>query len=116
MTEERAGPAANAGALVANDASDRGDAVPIEVDQMGIRCNPVRVVANRARASLVGHVQVVQGETLIGQDAGPVVASLEFWLTSGRYAREFEEKLTDFLKVKYCLLVNSGSSANLLAV
>jgi len=45
-----------------------------------------------------------------------VDASLDFWLTSGRYAKEFEEKLSNFLKIKYCLLTNSGSSANLLAV
>ena len=44
-----------------------------------------------------------------------VDSSLEFWLTSGRYTREFEEKLAKFLEVKYCSLVNSGSSANLLA-
>ena len=43
-------------------------------------------------------------------------SSLDFWLTAGRYAREFEEKLADFLKIKHCLLTNSGSSANLLAV
>jgi len=43
-------------------------------------------------------------------------ASLDFWLTAGRYAQEFEEKLAKFLKMKYCLLVNSGSSANLLAI
>ncbi len=45
-----------------------------------------------------------------------VDSSLDFWLTAGRYAREFEEKLAGFLKIKYCLLTNSGSSANLLAV
>jgi len=45
-----------------------------------------------------------------------VDASLDFWLTTGRYAKEFEERLSDFLKIKYCLLTNSGSSANLLAV
>ena len=44
-----------------------------------------------------------------------VDSSLEFWLTSGRYTREFEKKFADFLKIKYCSLVNSGSSANLLA-
>jgi CDP-4-dehydro-6-deoxyglucose reductase, E1 len=42
-------------------------------------------------------------------------ASLEFWLTNGRFTDEFESKLAKFLKVKYCSLVNSGSSANLLA-
>ncbi len=45
-----------------------------------------------------------------------VDASLDFWLTQGRFTREFEKKLASFLRVKHCLLVNSGSSANLLAV
>ncbi|MDO5559657.1 MAG: lipopolysaccharide biosynthesis protein RfbH [Oscillospiraceae bacterium] len=44
-----------------------------------------------------------------------VDSSLEFWLTSGRYTDEFEKKLSEFLGVKYCSLVNSGSSANLAA-
>ena len=43
-------------------------------------------------------------------------ASLDFWLTAGRYARKFEEQFAKFLGVKYCLLANSGSSANLLAI
>jgi CDP-6-deoxy-D-xylo-4-hexulose-3-dehydrase len=42
-------------------------------------------------------------------------ASLEFWLTSGRYTQKFEENFAALLGVKKCLLVNSGSSANLLA-
>ena len=45
-----------------------------------------------------------------------VDASLDFWLTAGRYADQFEKELAAFLGVKYCLLTNSGSSANLLAV
>ena len=44
-----------------------------------------------------------------------VDSALEFWLTSGRYTEEFEKKLADYLKVSYCSLVNSGSSANLIA-
>lgn len=44
-----------------------------------------------------------------------VDSALEFWLTSGRYTDLFEEKLGRYLGVKYCALVNSGSSANLLA-
>ena len=44
-----------------------------------------------------------------------VDASLDFWLTTGRFADEFEEKLASFLKIKHAYLVNSGSSANLLA-
>lgn len=44
-----------------------------------------------------------------------VDSSLEFWLTSGRYTEEFEKKLSEYLEVNYCSLVNSGSSANLVA-
>ena len=42
-------------------------------------------------------------------------SSLEFWLTAGRYANKFEKDFAEYLGVKYCSLVNSGSSANLLA-
>jgi len=45
-----------------------------------------------------------------------VDASLDFWLTAGPCAEEFEGKLSQFLGLKHCLLVNSGSSANLLAM
>lgn len=45
-----------------------------------------------------------------------VDSSLDFWLTSGKYARQFEKEFAEFLGLKYCLLTNSGSSANLLAI
>jgi CDP-6-deoxy-D-xylo-4-hexulose-3-dehydrase len=45
-----------------------------------------------------------------------VDASLDFWLTTGRYAAEFEQRFAEWMGVKHCLLVNSGSSANLLAL
>ena len=44
-----------------------------------------------------------------------VDSGLEFWLTAGRYTDEFEKKFSEYLNVKYCALVNSGSSANLTA-
>lgn len=44
-----------------------------------------------------------------------VDASLDFWLTAGPWASRFEKGLAEWLGVKYCSLVNSGSSANLLA-
>lgn len=44
-----------------------------------------------------------------------VDSALEFWLTSGRYTDQFEKEFAEYLGVKSCLLVNSGSSANLLA-
>jgi CDP-6-deoxy-D-xylo-4-hexulose-3-dehydrase len=42
-------------------------------------------------------------------------SSLDFWLTTGRYADKFEKEFAAFLGVQHCSLVNSGSSANLLA-
>lgn len=44
-----------------------------------------------------------------------VDSSLDFWLTTGRYAERFERNFASFLGVRHCSLVNSGSSANLLA-
>uniref|UniRef100_UPI0040565C05 lipopolysaccharide biosynthesis protein RfbH n=1 Tax=Agathobacter sp. TaxID=2021311 RepID=UPI0040565C05 len=44
-----------------------------------------------------------------------VDAALDFWLTTGRFAEEFEEKFAEWMGVHYANLVNSGSSANLLA-
>lgn len=44
-----------------------------------------------------------------------VDSALEFWLTSGRYTTEFEKGFAELLNVKFCSLVNSGSSANLCA-
>lgn len=42
-------------------------------------------------------------------------ATLEFWLTYGHWSKQFEKGLADYLGVRYALMVNSGSSANLLA-
>jgi len=44
-----------------------------------------------------------------------VDSSLDFWLTSGKYTDQFEKEFAEYLGVKYCSVVNSGSSANLLA-
>ena len=44
-----------------------------------------------------------------------VDSSLEFWLTSGRYTDQFEKEFAEYLGIKHCSPVNSGSSANLLA-
>lgn len=68
--------------------------------------------------------QFVAGETVIppsGKVIGAqelknmVEASLDGWLTTGRFNMLFEQKLAAFLGVKHCLSVNSGSSANLVA-
>ncbi|MDB5053205.1 MAG: lipopolysaccharide biosynthesis protein RfbH [Bacilli bacterium] len=43
-------------------------------------------------------------------------ASLDFWLTAGRFCKQFETEMAEYIGVRYALLTNSGSSANLLAV
>ncbi len=45
-----------------------------------------------------------------------VESSLDFWLTAGRFSEEFEAELADYLDLEYAMLVNSGSSANLVAL
>ena len=45
-----------------------------------------------------------------------VDASLDFWLTTGRYAAEFEREFARWIGIRHAILVNSGSSANLLAL
>lgn len=45
-----------------------------------------------------------------------VDASLDFWLTAGRYAEQFEADFADYMDVSDAILVNSGSSANLVAL
>ncbi len=44
-----------------------------------------------------------------------VDASLDFWLTTGRFAEQFERRFAEYFGVRKALLVNSGSSANLLS-
>ena len=45
-----------------------------------------------------------------------VDSSLDFWLTTGRFAKQFEKRFAQWFGVRHCLLVNSGSSANLVAL
>jgi CDP-4-dehydro-6-deoxyglucose reductase, E1 len=59
----------------------------------------------------------VSGKVIDGSDLSSVVDSaLDCWFTTGRFAEEFERKLVRFVGVRCASLVNSGSSANLLAV
>ena len=59
----------------------------------------------------------VSGKVFDGDEIWNLVdSSLEFWLTTGRYADQFEEAFAQRMGVKHALLCNSGSSANLLAL
>ncbi|MDW8799685.1 lipopolysaccharide biosynthesis protein RfbH [Clostridium sp. A1-XYC3] len=57
------------------------------------------------------------GKVLDEEDLANLIdASLDMWLTSGRYGNQFEKEFPKFLGTRHCSLVNSGSSANLVAV
>jgi len=59
----------------------------------------------------------VSGRVFDGSDIQSLVdSSLDFWLTTGRFAKQFEREFAQFFKMRHALLVNSGSSANLLAL
>lgn len=82
-----------------------------------------KLVAQYAEKALAAK-SFVPGETVIppsGKVIGAkelqlmVEASLDGWLTTGRFNAEFEKKLADFIGVKHLITVNSGSSANLVA-
>jgi len=66
-------------------------------------------VPGKSRVNYAGRVFDEQEMTNL------VDSSLEFWLTYGRYSKQFEQKLAEYLNIRFALLVNSGSSANLLA-
>lgn len=89
------------------------------------------VLRKIARLSVVGSMQTIhnKGEFIPGKSrvnyagrvfdekeiSNAVEASLDFWLTEGRFSEEFSSKIAGFLDVEHVLLTNSGSSANLLA-
>lgn len=59
----------------------------------------------------------VSGRTFDAEDVVSLIdASLDFWLTSGRFADQFERDFARYMGVRYAILCNSGSSANLLAL
>lgn len=64
-----------------------------------------------------GQTVVPPSGKLIGSEElkNMVDASLDGWLTAGRFNEQFEKRLADFIGVKYAITVNSGSSANLVA-
>ena len=69
------------------------------------------------REFIAGETHVpVSGKVFDAEDLRLLVdASLDFWLTTGRYAEEFERELARFCGVRHSLLCNSGSSADLIA-
>ncbi len=71
-----------------------------------------------ARTFVPGETMVpVSGRVFDSEDMRSLVdASLDFWLTTGRFAEQFEKQFARWFGIRTATLVNSGSSANLLAV
>ncbi len=69
------------------------------------------------REFVPGETRVPYGGRVFGAEELDLLvdAALDFWLTYGRYSERFEAELAAYLGVRHCVLVNSGSSANLLA-
>jgi CDP-6-deoxy-D-xylo-4-hexulose-3-dehydrase len=84
----------------------------------------IAILVGKYTTEAYKHKDFVPGESVI-PPAGKVIgneeiqnmvdASLDGWLTTGRFNATFEIKLAEFLGVKHCISVNSGSSANLVA-
>ena len=74
-------------------------------------------IVHAPRAFVPGQSAVpVSGKVIGAQELKNMVdASLDGWLTTGRFNAEFEQRLAAYLGVKYLITVNSGSSANLVA-
>jgi CDP-4-dehydro-6-deoxyglucose reductase, E1 len=73
------------------------------------RFAPTEFIPGKSRVNYAGRVFDEK------EICNAVEASLDFWLTEGRYSEEFSDKIADFLDMEHVLLTNSGSSANLLA-
>ena len=59
----------------------------------------------------------VSGKVIDSKDINFLVDScLDMWFTSGHYTEKFEKSISKFLGIRHTLMVNSGSSANLLAI
>ena len=86
-------------------------------DQISGLVDQYAALAFEAKPFVPGSTPVPpSGKLLDGEEIkGMVQASLDAWLTTGRFNDEFEKRLAAFIGVRYLLTVNSGSSANLVA-
>ncbi|MFA5793891.1 MAG: lipopolysaccharide biosynthesis protein RfbH [Candidatus Brocadiia bacterium] len=94
--------------------NDSGDSVKKQI--MSLAGRYYRLVHRKTGAFKPGDRISYAGRVFDEREISALIDSaLDFWLTTGKYAAEFEKNLAEFLGVRYCSLVNSGSSANLLA-
>jgi len=85
--------------------------------QIGLLVEQYASLAYAPKPFLAGETVIPPSGKVIGARELQLMveASLDGWLTTGRFNAEFERKLSEFIGVKYLITVNSGSSANLVA-
>ena len=84
---------------------------------IGHQVEQFHVSINRPQTFVPGDTVIPPSGKVIGAEERQLMveASLDGWLTTGRFNAEFEEKLAAFIGIKHLITVNSGSSANLVA-
>lgn len=87
----------------------RQEIITKTIEYYQARFSPTEFIPGKSRINYAG--RIFNEAELINA----VEASLDFWLTEGRFSEQFAEKIAEFLEVEHVLLTNSGSSANLLA-
>jgi CDP-6-deoxy-D-xylo-4-hexulose-3-dehydrase len=87
----------------------RQEIIAKTIKYYGAKFSSPKFVPGKTRVNYAGRVFNEQELT------NAVEASLDFWLTEGRFSEKFAEKISEFLGTEHILLTNSGSSANLLA-
>ena len=77
-----------------------------------------KIVFETEQVFIPGETHIPVSGKLIGKEEiqYSVEACLDGWFTTGRFADQFEEEFAKFMQQRFCLLTNSGSSANLLAL
>ncbi len=86
-------------------------------EQIALLVKQYAEIEFQAKKFIPGETVIPPSGKLIGVEELQcmVSASLDGWLTTGRFNEEFEKKLAQFIGVKHAITVNSGSSANLVA-
>src|ERR1035437_10232315 len=87
----------------------RKDIILKTIEYYKAKFETTRFIPGKSRINYAG--RVFDQDELVNA----VEASLDFWLTEGRFSESFAEKIAEFLGIEHVLLTNSGSSANLLA-
>lgn len=87
----------------------RQEIIAKTIEYFDLKFSKTEFIPGKTRVNYAG--RVFNEEEVVNA----VEASLDFWLTEGRFSEKFAEKISDYLGIEHVLLTNSGSSANLIA-